>query len=462
MAFHAGYAAELTGTGNTAPASATTSVAQAGGTSGVGNTTAVPPATVNVAPAAAASPGVVPQCAQYNQYMSRIEVSVVTLPTCLRIAPELGGLRAALAEHGIGIGITSMLGYAYDLNGNNAEPQTYNGQNPTYNQTTSLYLTYDLARVGFSKDAQFTFSAQWATSTYRPANPHLATMSIFAIDQPLLGKQVELIYGFIPGVRLFYGMTLGGNASTSALGPQSVVPFQVGMSASEPTPTFDLIVRDRSLRFYDSFAITRSSSPEGILKDIELNPTGFRLSVPGARALFINEAGYKRAASANDDSMWLRFGALYNTSPYTRFNSATPSTNNYEFYLAATRQVTRPWGDARGLYLDAKLDWSPADRNAINRAAQVSAFYIGPFAGRPFDMAAVGVTKSMYSADLRNAYASYHVGTSPYTMAYTASYAARMFRGAYAISGLTYTKNPVFAPHHSDALLLQETLTFTF
>lgn len=160
--------------------------------------------------------------------------------------------------------------------------------------------------------------------------------------------------------------------------------------------------------------------------------------------------------------MWLRFGALYNTSPYTRFDSPTPSSNNYEFYLAATRQLTRPWGDARGLYVDGKLDWSPADRNAINRAAQVSAFFIGPFASRPFDMAAIGVTKSMYSADLRNRYGAYHIGTSPYTMAYTASYAARMFRGAYAISGLTYTKNPVFTPHHPDALLLQETLTFTF
>lgn len=426
-----------------------------------GGTTATAPAAASTV-AAAAVPPVVPDCVRFNQFVARVEVSIATLPVCLRVTPGMGGLRETLAEHGIGIGVSSMLGYTYDLNGNNAKVQTYNGQNPSYYQTSNLYLTYDLSRVGFSKDAQFTFSGQWTTSTYNAANPHLASMTIFAIDQPLFNKQLELIYGYIPGVRLFYGVTLGGNASTSALGPQSMVPFEVGMSASEPTPTFNAIVRDPSLRFYDSFAVTRSTSPDGLVKDIALNPGGFSLRVQGARALLINEMGYKRAASGTDNSLWLRFGSLYNTSPYTRYNASTPSSDNYEFYLAGTYQMTKPWGDARGLYIDAKVDWSPADRNAINRAGQVSAFYIGPFASRPFDMAAVGVTRSMYSADLRNRYAAYHIAMSKDTVAYTASYAARVIRGVYLISGLTYTVNPVFTPHHADALLLQETLSLTF
>ncbi|MDE1179322.1 hypothetical protein [Paraburkholderia sp.] len=327
MFFQLSYAADVTAQ-NLSPGQGVTPIGVNGADAQSSGVQAVTPAKASQVDAKA-----VPACVGYNQFNSRIEVAAIAMPSCLRVAPELGGLRGALADKGIGIGFISSLGYAYDLNGNNAARQTYNGQNPSYNQTTSLYLTYDLTRVGFSKNAQFTFSAQWATSSYRSANPHVATMSIFAIDQPLLDKQVELIYGFIPGVRLFYGMTLGGNASTSALGPQSVVPFQVGMSASEPTPTFDVIVRDRSLRFYDSFAVTRSSSPEGILKDIELNPSGFRLSVPGARALFINEMGYKRSASATANSAWFRLGTLYNTSPYTLYNASGKSSNNYEVYL---------------------------------------------------------------------------------------------------------------------------------
>lgn len=462
VCFQSAGAAEASGVPSTATALATApapaAVAQSAIPSNGAGASAIAPAP-SIVPASS-GPGAVPTCASYDSYTSRIQVATVPMPICLRLAPELGGARESMAEHGIGFGFLSILGYAYDLNGNNAPKQVYNGQDPTYFMTNYLYLTYDLSRVGFSKDAQFTFSAEWATSNYRTANPHVASMSIFAIDQPLFNKQLELIYGYIPGIQLFYGTSLGGNASTSALGPQAVVPFQVGMSAAEPTPTFDVIVRSPSLHFYDSFAVTRSMSPQGILEDINQNPSGFRLSVPNARALFINELGYKRAASPTDSSIWMRFGTLYNTSSYTRFNSATPSSNNYEFYLAGTWQLTRPWHDGRGLYFDTKFDWSPADRNALNRDIQASVFYVGPFASRPFDMLAIGVTKSMYSGVLRDDYPK--SAPAAYTMGYTASYAARLIRGAYLISSVTYTKNPVFVPHHSNALLLQETLTLTF
>ena len=77
-------------------------------------------------------------------------------------------------------------------------------------------------------------------------------------------------------------------------------------------------------------------------------------------------------------------------------------------------------------------------------------------------MAAVGLTKSYYSKDLRDVTRSYGMEAAPYTLAVTASYAARLIPGVYLISGLTYTKNPVFTPIHSDALLLQESLNFLF
>ena len=288
------------------------------------------------------------------------------------------------------------------------------------------------------------------------------TVSVFAINQSFFNHRVELVYGYISGVRLFYGMALGGNASTAALGPSSVVPFQVGMSATEPTPTVNVIVRDESLRFYNSTALTRSVSPQGIQKDIDRNPSGLRLKVPEARALLINEVGYKQATSATTNAMWLRAGAMYNTSHYTEFVSGEKSDNNYGGYLAGTVQISKPFNDARGWYLDSKLDYSPDSVNAINKAFQVSAFNIGPFASRPADMAAVGLTKSYYSEDLRKATTRYGLEAAPYTLAVTTSYAARLFPGVYLISGLTYTKNPVFTPLHSDALLLQETLNFLF
>ena len=178
--------------------------------------------------------------------------------------------------------------------------------------------------------------------------------------------------------------------------------------------------------------------------------------------MLINEFGYKQAPSASSNAMWLRAGAMYNTSHYTEFTTGEKSDNNYGVYLAETVQVTKPYGDARGWYLDSKLDYSPDSVNAINKAFQVSAFNVGPFASRPADMAAVGLTKSYYSKDLRDVTRSYGMEAAPYTLAVTASYAARLIPGVYLISGLTYTKNPVFTPIHSDALLLQESLNFLF
>ena len=412
--------------------------------------------------ALAADTPAAPECAQYEKLLTRAEVAFKNVSICSRIKPDLWGLRKELAEHGIGITATSYNGYTYDVLGNNAKKQVYNGQNPSYNTSVNLYLTYDLTRIGFANDAQLTLAGTWADATYTPANMRVKTVSVFAINQSFFNHRVELVYGYISGVRLFYGMALGGNASTAALGPSSVVPFQVGMSATEPTPTVNVIVRDESLRFYNSTALTRSVSPQGIQKDIDLNPSGLRLKVPEARALLINEVGYKQATSATTNAMWLRAGAMYNTSHYTEFLSGEKSDNNYGGYLAGTVQISKPFNDARGWYLDSKLDYSPDSVNAINKAFQVSAFNIGPFASRPADMAAVGLTKSYYSEDLRKATTRYGLEAAPYTLAVTTSYAARLFPGVYLISGLTYTKNPVFTPLHSDALLLQETLNFLF
>ena len=412
--------------------------------------------------ALAADTPAAPECAQYEKLLTRAEVAFKNVSICSRIKPDLWGLRKELAEHGIGITATSYNGYTYDVLGNNAKKQVYNGQNPSYNTSLNLYLTYDLTRIGFANDAQLTLAGTWADATYTPANMRVKTVSVFAINQSFFNHRVELVYGYISGVRLFYGMALGGNASTAALGPSSVVPFQVGMSATEPTPTVNVIVRDESLRFYNSTALTRSVSPQGIQKDIDLNPSGLRLKVPEARALLINEVGYKQATSATTNAMWLRAGAMYNTSHYTEFLSGEKSDNNYGGYVAGTVQISKPFNDARGWYLDSKLDYSPDSVNAINKAFQVSAFNIGPFASRPADMAAVGLTKSYYSEDLRKATTRYGLEAAPYTLAVTTSYAARLFPGVYLISGLTYTKNPVFTPLHSDALLLQETLNFLF
>ena len=408
------------------------------------------------------APRQAPACAAYEKTLTRAEPANRSAPICARIAPELGGLRKALNEYGVGITITSYNGYAYDLGGHNAKTQVYNGQNPSYNASLNLYTTYDLTRLGFANDAQLTLAGQVVRSTYEPANPEVSQVSVFAVNQSFFDHQLEIEYGFIAGVKLFYGVSLGGNASTAALGPSSVVPFQVGMSATVPTPTFNVITRDKSLRWYNSAAITRSVSPQGILEDVNRNPNGLHWKVDGANPMLIDEFGYKRNASASENAVWSRFGMMYNPSHYTEFKTGEESDNNWGIYLADTHQVSKPYGDARGWYLETKLDYSPESVNALNKAIQFSAFNIGPIASRPFDMVSLGFSKSYYSKDLREVYDTYRMESVPYTMAVTGSYAARLMPGVYLVNGLTWTKNPVFSPDHPDALLLQTSLNLLF
>ncbi|WP_201643888.1 carbohydrate porin [Paraburkholderia metrosideri] len=376
--------------------------------------------------------------------------------------PELGGARAKLAENGWGFAASSTLGYAYDVLGHNESVQLYNGQSPTWNYSSQAMLTYDLSRIGFSPDAQFTVQGAWQGSNYRPAQPKYLTMQIFAITQSFLDHHLELQYGYFPVIRAYYGLILGGNASAAALGPSSVIPFQIGVSAFAPTPTFNAKLWDPSKHFYNSFGVTRSVSPDGFLADIDQNPTGFRLSVPGARALFIDEFGYKADSGPDTNSKWFRVGLIYNTSHYTDFKSGGVSSNNYGGYLAATYQLYNPDGTARGLYGDVKFDYAPSDRNLYTKDYQLTLFYLGPFKSRPGDMAAVGFTKNYFSEYVQSLVRSSGTTAAVGSAALTASYAARVSRGVYAVTGLTYTKNPNFAPTRANALIFQETLNLSF
>jgi porin len=401
-------------------------------------------------------------CHAWDAYLSRAEPVLRETSTCETLYPALGGARAKLADNGWGFSASTSLGYAYDVLGHNEAKQLYNGQSPTWSYAASAMLTYDLSRIGFSHDAQLTIQGSWQGSNYRDAQPHYLTMQIFAITQSFFDRRLELEYGYMPVIRGYYGLILGGNASAAALGPGSVIPFQIGVSAFAPTPTFNAKVWDASKHFYNSFAVTRSVSPSGFLTDIAENPTGFRLTVPGARALFVDEFGYKADSSPTTNSKWFRVGLIYNTSHYTDYKSGGTTSNNYGGYLAATYQLYNPDGTPRGLYGDVKFDYAPSDRNLYTKDYQLTLFYLGPFKSRPGDMAAVGFTKNYFSGYVQGLVRSSGTTAATGSAAITASYAARVARGFYAVTGLTYTKNPSFAPTRANALIFQETLNLSF
>ncbi|MFM0249915.1 carbohydrate porin [Paraburkholderia sediminicola] len=413
-------------------------------------------------PGMLAMPGFSPSCAKYDALSTRANAVMLNTPTCETLFPELGGARAWLADYGIGFSASFAPTYQYDVLGHNHNPQMYGGQDPTWSQSLMPTLTYDLSRIGFSKDSQLTLQGMWQTSDYRNSVPHVGSMTIFAINQRFLNDQLEVQYGYYPLIAQYYGFVLGGNASSAALGPGSVIPFEVGMSSSEPTPGFDITVRDPSLRWYNHFSVARSQSPEGVLPDIDANPSGFRLTVPGARAIFVDEFGYKTQASPTSRSMWFRVGTIYNTSHYTSLETGADTRNNYAVYVAATYQITHPDSSPRGLYADVKLDYAPQDRNLFTKDYQLALYYIGPFKNRPADMVSLGLTQSFFSKTAQNNVSLTGIPAAASSLALSLSYAARVMRGVYSVTGLTYQKNPTFAPTQPNALLFQQSINISF
>ncbi|WP_049293127.1 carbohydrate porin [Franconibacter helveticus] len=402
-------------------------------------------------------------CEQLDKLNTRSQ-QVVTAPSiCESLIGDPGGLRSQLADYGWGAQLSWNPTILYDLRDQQRDPQEYSGQNFTWSQSMALNLTYDLARIGFTKDAQFTFSAQWATSNYQAGYPRLHNVATLAINQPLLDGQVELQYGYYPLIRQFYGMILGGNSSSAALGPTSVIPVQVGISLNAPTPTFTFIARDSEKRFYNNFAVSRSMSPKGHLDDVEQNPWGLKWHVDGANPILVNEVGYKREAQEDARSLWFRAGGIYNTSHYDYFDKPGDSSDNYAFYVANTVQLTQPQkGLPLGLYLDTKVNYAPDDRNAYTSDFQVTLFDIGLFPGRPQDMTSLGYTRSFISKKFRTSLEPAGLEAPQSINAVSLSHALRLVQGIYWINGITWQDNPTLVPRRDDAVLFQSSMYWNF
>lgn len=402
-------------------------------------------------------------CDVYDSLQTRSEAALRQNPTCDTISPEMGGVRSSLANNGIGIFGSINPVYKYDLLGHNENPQLYNGQDPTTRASGSIGFTYDMTRIGIGGNAQLTMQIQGETGNYTAGNPNFVHMSIFSINQQFYDKQLEIQYGYYPLVRQFYGNVLGGNSSTAALGPTSIIPVEVGLSYITPSPSFMVTLKDPSLDYYNRIAVARSGSPHGLQYDIDNNESGFTINVDGSDPLIIDELGYKTGSSKDKLSTDARVGWIYNTTDYQKFGTDEYKANNYGGYIALTQQITQPDGQThRGLYFDTKFNYAPEDRNLYAKDYQLNLFYIGPFDIRSSDMASLSFSRSYFSKDARTYYKKEGDNVADFSTAYSFSYAAQVFRGLFLISGLTYQQDPNFNPKKSDAVLLQESLYFSF
>lgn len=404
-------------------------------------------------------------CLAYDQNRARgLETPLSS--TCDSLSPGMGGLREKMYENGwlLQGGISSSLTYDV-LHPSNSVPQSYTGQRPTYGQSALAVLTYDLSRVGFSKDSQFIISGYWDESSYLGSGVRSGFVGQLSIEQEFFNHQVRINYGFQEPSTEFYGFTLGTTVASSALGPSSSMFYELGVPSIKPAPTFDIRVYAPDQRLYNHFAVTRSMSPQGFQADSEANSSGLDFSVPGARALFIDELGYHVQSGPNQRAFWLRAGAVFNTSDYFDYGAGRPTYGNKGFYLAVTRQFTQPdvFYSYRGLYADVKVDYADASKNPFSRDVAATIYSLGPFASRPYDMVSLGFTHQWISQRTRlfsllAAGVPMIAGSNTYSL----SYALHVMRGVYWTNSVSYTTQPVLAPSHAAALLLNTGATVVF
>ncbi|HCM5830592.1 carbohydrate porin [Klebsiella pneumoniae] len=403
-------------------------------------------------------------CQSLNYYNTRAQQVTSPSSICDTILQDAGSFRSALAENGWGFQASFSPNAIYDLKGHSYHPQQYSGQNFTWAESGSVILTYDLSRIGFSKDAQFTVIPQWQSSNYNDGTPRLHNIGILAINQPFNDRQYEVQYGFYPLIRMFYGMVLGGNSASAALGPTSVIPVQLGLSYLAPTPAFSFIARDDSKKFYSHTSVSRSISPQGFGEDVNQNPWGLKLRVKGANPIFVEELGYKQESTQDNNAWWIRVGGIYNKSHYQSFVNSNETDDNFGWYFANTVQLTQSTqGTPKGLYLDTKTSGAKDDRNPYANDFQMTMFDIGLFPGRDTDMISLGYTRSWTSSKFRSFIGNETQQKVPNVInAVSLSYAYHVIPGIYLINGLTWQDNPTLVPEHNDAMLWQTSVNITF
>jgi len=442
--------------------------AQPGAASMVEQTGEASPATGLEAESPAVQAGVdsaTPTCQDYDAFVSRGSESPI-ITTCETLSPELLGLRPKLYDNGwMFMGFYSAT-ETYDLRGQEARPQMYNGQRPSFSGTLATITTYDLSRLGWwGRRSQLTFEANSWRTVYRDAGLNDdAAVTQLSVQQEFADGRVRIQYGYYGMLGQFVGLFLGASTASSALGPTSIIPNLAGMAAFKPVPGMDVRLYSKSGRFYDHFGVARSQSPDGFLADSKANSTGLKWSVEDAKPIYVNEIGYRVASSADTRMTWIRQGTVYNRTLYTDFRNPDRKGTNRAFYVVADHQFTQPDASTpyRGWYVNLKANYAPAEHNVFSSDYAVTVYSLAPFARRPGDMVSLGYTRTEVSDDARRYLASLGMQPVRFSSTGSVSYALRAFRGIYWVNTLSYTRNPVVAMQHPDALNLQSQLTFSF
>lgn len=365
---------------------------------------------------------------------------------------DAGGVRSTLADLGIGfLGLSknTVLYNVRDYDG----PAKYNGKNPTYSTgIQTLFLTFDTGKIGVD-NGQIFFTAAAITNGLRVVNgPRYARIGGLGYYQKLAGGAVEIKVGYYDNAQEYVGTAIAGSLASGTLGPQARIPVQLGFGYNGVgTPALNIRLNGKH-GLYTKFGVQRAVPPGGAAAEIPLNDTGLRFSVRGAKALFVDEIGVNRPATAGTKSSWVRAGGIYNTTRYRDYRNGGTS-ENWGVYAAFDQQLTQPstTAPAKGVYVGGSVNYAPPAQNLYSQYYEGRVYGIGMVPGRPADLASLVATFNSVSPSARRALRPGD-DTEPYAVTVTGSYSYRFSPGVYIQPGLGIAVKPAYYPKAPMAL----------
>lgn len=373
---------------------------------------------------------------------------------------DAGGVRSMLAEHDIGIQARlSMVGLYNPLDtGQPYAPQRYNGQRPTLQyQATNIVTTIGLDKFGLA-DAKLILGYNSQITTFRPNGQNTVGFRNIALYQSFADNKIELKLGIMPNYYEWVGFFVGGSP-VLASGLTGLIPIQAGLSADPAaTPAVNLTFHAKR-GGYLKLGVQRSTAPAGTPYELDHNGPNVAFKMKDAGPLYIGEVGVKRPASKDGKQIWVRAGALYNDSNYTRFDGQGTAANK-TVYGAADFQLTQPdrAQPSHGVYAGASVFWAPSNVNSMTQFYEGRVYHLGPFASRPLDSVALRVGYTKYSDDAQTANAAQQIYANDHQFSVTGSYTFHATHGLYLTPGVAYIKNPSFIGRFKDALNLSGTI----
>ena len=379
------------------------------------------------------------------------------------ITADTGGYRTWLYERGLYWRGASVNAVIYDVAGGGGpnRPQRYSGQNFTALQSNDFRLSWKIG--GSAEDiTQINLGLFTTVTNWRQTGPTIARISNLNFYTSFLDRTIELKAGVNGNISDYIGIFAGGNPILAS-GLGSTVPLSTGMSGgSGQTPTASIQFNGRK-GFYARSGIQRSMVPGGMIEEAAGAGLGLKLNRDGARAMFIQEFGVRRASSPEGPQIWLRAGGTYNLTRYNRLDGQGRD-RNWMVYALADYQFYQPDKRAsyRGVYAGFSALFAPDAINAYKSTLEARVYALGMIPGRPSDQVTMTVGLNGFSRSGGRALAATGVETNRNQFSVGALYAYHAARGVYVSPSITYIRNPSFVGDFKPALNLSTSLTLMF